>query len=157
MRIDFYRSYGSAGPSSGSALGQQGYDPAARIAAQKEAMAKLSAVSGEWRGPARTLHALTGPGMRSRRQSAWGLMLDGVLREIEGRGYEADGKLSFNALGVISYNPDTRRHTPSIRMRWVSRAIFPGWSRATGFAWETPGGSWHDHPLRHHDQGWCLA
>ncbi len=37
------------------AFAQQGYDPAVRIAVQKEAMAKLAGVSGEWRGPAKSL------------------------------------------------------------------------------------------------------
>ena len=121
-----------------AAIAQQGYDPAVRIAAQKEAMAKLSAVSGEWRGPAKTLmrdgtwHEIT-------QTERMGPMLDGVLREIEGRGYEADGKLSFNALGIISYNPDAKTYAfHSYAMG--QQGDFPWMITPTGFAWETPAG-----------------
>ena len=37
-----------------------------------------------------------------------GPFLDGSVRVIEGRGYDADGKVAFNSFGTISYNPATR-------------------------------------------------
>lgn len=121
-----------------AASAQQGYDPAARIASQKEAMTKLALVSGEWRGPAKTLmrdgtwHEIT-------QTERMGVMLDGVLRVIEGRGYEADGKLSFNAFGVISYNPDAKTYGfHSYAMG--QQGDFPWMVTPTGFAWETPAG-----------------
>ena len=38
-------------------------------------------------------------------------MLDGTIRVIEGRGYAADGSVGFNALGVVSYDPDARTYS----------------------------------------------
>jgi hypothetical protein len=120
------------------AMAQRGYDPAARIAAQKEAMAKLAAVSGEWRGPAKTMlddgtwHEIT-------QTERMGPMLDGTLRVIEGRGYEADGKLSFNAFGVISWDPDAKAYAFHSYAQG-REGSFPWMVTPTGFAWETPAG-----------------
>jgi hypothetical protein len=40
-----------------------------------------------------------------------GLFLDGALKVIEGRGYDADGKLAFNSFGIVSFNPATRSYS----------------------------------------------
>ena len=40
-----------------------------------------------------------------------GSFLDGSVKVIEGRGYEPDGRVGFNAFGTISYNPATRAYT----------------------------------------------
>ncbi|HEV7694434.1 MAG TPA: hypothetical protein VGO52_26595 [Hyphomonadaceae bacterium] len=85
----------------------QGYDPAARLKAQTEAMAKLAEVHGVWRGPAKSLRN-DGTWHEITQTERMGPMLDGGLRVIEGRGYEADGSLSFNAFGVLSYNVDAK-------------------------------------------------
>src|SRR5262245_9779510 len=78
-------------------------DPAARIAAQREAMTRLAFMDGVWRGPAWTLS----PAGRSEliQTERIGTFLDGSVRVIEGRGYMPDGSVGFNALGVISYDP----------------------------------------------------
>lgn len=122
----------------GSASAQQGYDPAPRIAAQKEAMEKLSFLDGEWRGTATSLrndakdHAMA-------QTERVGPMLDGALRVIEGRGYEPDGKLSFNAFAVISYDPDAKAYT--IRSYSAGRmGDYPLKLTDTGFTWEIPAG-----------------
>lgn len=120
------------------AVAQQGYDPAPRIAAQKEAMKKLAFLDGVWRGEARSLrgdggwHAMT-------QTERVGPMLDGAVKVIEGRGYEPDGSLSFNAFAVISYDPDAK--TYSMRSYTAGQqgdfAITP---TDTGFTWEIPAG-----------------
>ena len=32
------------------------------------------------------------------------------MKVIEGRGYDADGNVSFNALCIVSYDPDSRTY-----------------------------------------------
>jgi hypothetical protein len=120
------------------AMAQGTYDPAPRIAAQKEAMKAFDFLDGEWRGPAKTLlsdgswHTLT-------QTERVGPMLDGTVKVIEGKGYEADGQVSFNAFAVISYNPDSKAY--SMRSYAAGRAgdyaIAP---TPTGFTWDIPAG-----------------
>ena len=63
-------------------------DPAPRLAAQREAMARLSFIDGVWRGPA---WSLTQTGREELVQvERIGPFLDGSVRVIEGRGYMAD-------------------------------------------------------------------
>jgi len=68
-----------------------------------------------------------------------GPFLDGSVRVIEGRGYEADGSVGFNALGIISFNPET--DTYSMRSYAQGRsgdfAISP---TEDGFQWEIAAG-----------------
>jgi hypothetical protein len=112
-------------------------DPAPRLAAQRAAIARLSFMDGTWRGTAWTLtregrHELT-------QTERVGVFLGGTVRVVEGRGYEADGTIGFNALGVISYDPDTRRYSFSA---WAQGrgGVFPFQVTDTGFMWETPAG-----------------
>ena len=82
-------------------------DPAALQAAQREAMAAFARMDGVWRGPAWTI---TPDGRHDIVQTERiGPFLGGTVRVIEGRGYDADGSVGFNALGIISFNPATRR------------------------------------------------
>src|SRR5438128_8021216 len=92
-----------------AALGQGQQDPATLIAAQREGMAPLAFMDGVWRGPAWTIlpsgekHTIT-------QTERIGPFLDGSVKVIEGRGSDADGRVSFNAFGTISYNPATRTY-----------------------------------------------
>lgn len=120
------------------AFAQGAYDLAPRIAAQKEAMKALAFLDGEWRGPAKTLlnngswHEIT-------QTERVGPMLDGTVKVIEGRGYEADGAVSFNAFAVISYDPD--RKTYAMRSYTAGRqGDYPLWPTADGFRWEIQAG-----------------
>ncbi|HKO99417.1 MAG TPA: hypothetical protein VJU86_20625 [Pyrinomonadaceae bacterium] len=119
-------------------LAQQGHDPAALIAAQREAMAPLAMMDGVWRGPAWTIlpsgqkHSIT-------QTERIGPFLDGSVKVLEGRGYEADGKVTFNALGILSYNPATRAYTLHSHAHGRS-GDFPLKTTADGYVWETPGG-----------------
>jgi hypothetical protein len=116
----------------------QGYDPVARLKAQNEAMAKLSDVHGVWRGPAKSLRN-DGTWHEITQTERMGPMLDGGLRVIEGRGYEADGSLSFNAFGVLSYNVDAKAYEFRSYTGGQS-GTFPWAITPAGFAWEVPAG-----------------
>src|SRR5450631_3175654 len=89
---------GAASP----ALAQGRPDPAALLAAQKEAMKAFAAMDGVWRGPAWTIlpsgekHTIT-------QTERIGPFLDGSVKVIEGRGYDSDGSVTFNAFAIISY------------------------------------------------------
>jgi hypothetical protein len=120
------------------ARAQERQDPAALIAAQREAMAALSFMDGVWRGSAWTLlpsgekHVLI-------QTERVGPFLEGSLKVLEGRGYGADGKVAFNALGIISFN--TAEHAYSLRSYAQGRAgDFVLTPTPHGFAWEIPAG-----------------
>lgn len=93
----------------GATVRAQGFDPAALQQAQREALAPLAAFDGEWRGTARTLLP-SGEWRDLTQTERVGPLLDGTLRVIEGRGYDAQGVLRFNAFGVLSYRPREKRH-----------------------------------------------
>ena len=119
-------------------LHAQGFaDPSARIAQQREAMARLSAMDGVWRGPA---WSLTPQGRRELVQTERiGPMLDGAIRVMEGRGYTADGAVGFNAFGVVAYDPD--RRTYSLTSWALGHSVtVPLTITDTGYVWEAPAG-----------------
>lgn len=108
-------------------------DPRQLLQAQREAMAPLARLEGIWRGPAWALrpdgsrHELT-------QTERVGPFLGGSVKVIEGRGYDADGTVSFNALGVISYDPATRAY--SLQSNAMGRSgVFPVTVTPSGFIW----------------------
>jgi len=121
-----------------TALGQGRPDAATLIAAQREAMVPLTFMDGVWRGPAWVImpsgekHTIT-------QTERIGPFLDGSVKVIEGRGYDPDGKVAFNAFATISYNPATRAYTlHSYAQGNVGDfALTPA---ADGFVWEIPAG-----------------
>ena len=121
-----------------AALSQGRPDPAQLIAAQKEAMARLAFMDGVWRGPAETTlpdgekHAVT-------QTERIGPFLDGSVKVIEGRGYDASGKVTFNAFGTVSFNPATRAYTMRAHAQG-NAGDFVLTPTADGFIWEVPAG-----------------
>ena len=123
-------------PAAASAQGQP--DPVALMNAQREAMTVLSRMDGQWRGPAWTIlpngekHSLIQTGRI-------GSLLDGTIKLVEGRGYESDGRTSFNAFAVIAFNPVTRSY--SLRSHAMGRygeyALKP---TDDGYTWDIPAG-----------------
>jgi len=112
-------------------------DPAPRIAAQREAMARLSAMDGVWRGPA---WSLTPQGRREMIQTERiGPMLGGAIKVMEGRGYAADGTAAFNAFGVVSFEPSTGRYSLTSWALGHSLTV-PLTITETGYVWEAPAG-----------------
>ncbi|HJR06385.1 MAG TPA: hypothetical protein VJ842_03920 [Pyrinomonadaceae bacterium] len=120
------------------AAGQTRPDPATLITAQREAMQRLAVMDGVWRGPAWTILP-SGEKHNITQTERIGPFLDGSVKVIEGRGYEPDGRVGFNAFGTISYNPSTRAYTlHSYAQGQVGDfALTP---TADGYVWEIPAG-----------------
>jgi len=119
-------------------LAQAPPSPAVLIDAQREAMRPLARMDGVWRGNAWTIlrsgekHAIT-------QTERIGPFLDGSIKVVEGRGYDADGKVSFNAFGVISYDPATKAY--ALHSYAQGRAgDFPLVPNTDGYVWEIPAG-----------------
>ena len=111
------------------------WDPAARMAAQREAMKALAFLDGEWRGTARTDEV---PG-EMRHTERVGTLLDGTIRLVEGRAYDPAGKTLFNAFAIISYDPVRRAY--SLRSHAMGFAgDYPLTVRPDGFSWSHQAG-----------------
>ena len=91
-------------------FGQGRPDSAALIKAQREAMATFAFMDGVWRGPAWTMLP-SGEKHNIIQTERIGPFLDGSVKVIEGRGYNPDGSVGFNAFATISYNPATHVYT----------------------------------------------
>jgi hypothetical protein len=110
----------------------------AMMSSQRAAMEALSFMDGAWRGSAWTgtpdgkRHTLT-------QTERVGPLLGGTVKLVEGRGYETDGRTSFNALGVISYNPATRKYSIQSYASGMAGA-FPLEATGKGFVWQIPAG-----------------
>ncbi len=121
-----------------SAAAQERPDPAALMAAQREALATFAFMDGVWRGTAATTLP-TGEVHRITQTERIGPLLGGTLKVIEGRGYESDGRTSFNALGILSCHAATK--ACSMRSYAMGHhGDFPVQRTADGFAWEIPAG-----------------
>jgi hypothetical protein len=123
-----------------SAAAAQGRPPdtAALLAAQKKALAPFSYMDGVWRGKAWTILP-TGEKHDITQTERIGPFLDGTVKVFEGRGYDADGKVSFNAFGTLSY--DVAKQTYSIRSHAMGMSgDFSFKPNADGFVWEIAAG-----------------
>ena len=114
----------------------QSRDPAVIIASQVEAMRALSMIDGIWRGEATVIQA-----DRSRltfvQTERIGPFLGGSVKMIEGRGYDDAGRVRFNALGIISYDPSARAFTMhSHAQGHVGDFVFVPTSQ--GYRWDLP-------------------
>jgi hypothetical protein len=121
-----------------SAMAQGRPDAATLLAAQREAMAKLSSMDGQWRGEA----WIMGPDGQKHvliQTERVGPFLDGALRVIEGRGYEADGRLAFNAFGTIAFDPAKSSYSLHSYAQG-NTGDFPVTLTADGFIWEIAAG-----------------
>lgn len=108
------------------------------IAAQKEAMKSLSMMDGVWRGPAWTMLP-SGEKKDVTQTERIGPFLDGSVKVIEGRGYDAQGNVAFNAFGTISYDPGKKAYTlHSYAMGYAGD--FNLTPTADGYVWEIPAG-----------------
>jgi hypothetical protein len=120
---------------SSAAIGQA--PGAARIAAQREAMAPLAKLDGVWRGAAWTQlptgrHEVT-------HTERIGSFLDGSVKVLEGRAYDADGSAGFNAFGIISFDPSTHGYTlHSYALGYAGD--FPLELKPDGYVWQIPAG-----------------
>lgn len=116
----------------------QGFDAAALTAAQRDAMKPLAGMNGVWRGQA-TAVLPNGEQRTITQTERIGPFLGGTLKVIEGRGYDADGNVVFNALGIVSFNPATQAY--SLRSYAHGRqGDFPLKPTADGYTWDVPAG-----------------
>lgn len=120
------------------ASAQSAPDSRAMIAAQREKMAPFAYMDGVWRGPASTtlpsgeVHSIT-------QTERIGPFLDGSVKIMEGRGYEPDGRVGFNALGILSY--DLRKQGYTLRSYAMGFAgDFVLTPTSDGYVWEIPAG-----------------
>jgi hypothetical protein len=112
--------------------------PAALIAAQREAMNKLAYMDGVWRGPAWNILP-SGEKQSITQTERIGPFLDRSVKVIEGRGYDTDGKVTFNAFATISFNPATKVYTlHSHAMGRVGDFVLT--PTPDGFTWDIPAG-----------------
>lgn len=109
----------------------------AALAAQKDAQARLAWMDGTWRGPAVT----RGPAGEHKvtQTERIGTMLGGTLRVIEGKGFNPDGTVGFNAFAVLSY--DSGKAAYNFRSYAQGRSgDFVFTPTADGYVWEIPAG-----------------
>jgi hypothetical protein len=119
------------------ACAQAPASPQSLLAAQRSAMEKLAFLDGVWRGPA---WSITPEGRHDIIQTERiGPFLGSTVRVIEGRGYNSDGSVGFNALGIVSFDPASQRY--ALRSYALGRAgDFPFTVTANGYQWEIPAG-----------------
>lgn len=113
------------------------FNPQKLIAEQAQALDKLAIMDGEWRGPAWTV--LPDGVHRFTQTERIGPLLDGSIRLIEGRSYDASGKTVFNAFAVLSYDPDTQAYNMHARAQGRV-GDFKFVPTADGYTWEIPAG-----------------
>ncbi|HYH80146.1 MAG TPA: hypothetical protein VEX86_10120 [Longimicrobium sp.] len=117
----------------------QGHDPAALLAAQRTAMARLSNMDGVWRGPAWTLLP-NGTRLDVTHTERAGPFLDGAVKVLEGRGYDAGGAVAFNAFATISYDPATQVYSMRSYAQGRSGDFVLTPTANGGYTWEIPAG-----------------
>ena len=120
------------------ALAQMPPSPAVLIAAQREAMRPLAKMDGVWRGNAWTI-LQSGQKHDITQTERIGPLLDGSIKVVEGRGYDPDGKVTFNAFGVISFDPASKAYTFHSYAQGRS-GDFPMTLTPDGYVWEIPAG-----------------
>jgi hypothetical protein len=121
-----------------TAFGQGRPDSAALLAAQREAMKPLAIMDGVWRGPAWTILP-SGEKHNVTQTERIGPFLGGSIKVLEGRGYNEDGSVGFNAFGIVSYNPQSK--TYSLHSHAMGQAgDFVLTPTADGYIWEIPAG-----------------
>src|ERR1700738_1250636 len=85
-------------------------DTAALVAAQTEALKTFAILDGAWRGPATVIEP-DGTPLAFIQTERIGPFLGGSIRVIEGRGYDDNGAVRFNAFGIVSFDVATRSYS----------------------------------------------
>ena len=122
----------------GSAFAQGPPDSAALLAAQRDAIKPLAFMDGVWRGPAWVILP-SGEKHEITQTERIGPFLDGSVKVIEGRGYDASGKVTFNAFGIVSFDP--AKHAYTLHSYAMGMAgDFTLTPSDSGYVWEIPAG-----------------
>jgi len=116
--------------------------PAANsIEVQREAMRKLSFLTGHWSGPITVVLGPREPLHLTQTENVE-YKLDGLVMLVEGKGTGADGKVQFNALATIAY--DDASHTYHFRAYNGGHYVDTELSvPANGFSWSYAAGPAH--------------
>ena len=109
------------------------------VALQRAAMAKLSFMDGVWRGPASTTLP-SGQKHNVTQTERIGPFLGGAVKVIEGRGYDAKDSVTFNAFGIVSYDPAKKVHTLHSYAMGMA-GDFQFMPADSGYSWEIPAGT----------------
>jgi hypothetical protein len=119
-------------------FGQRPPDPEIFLKEQREAMKPLAIMDGTWRGqawaisPSGEKHELT-------QTERVGPFLGGSVKVVEGKGYDADGRVTFNAFATIYFDPNKKSYTMhSYAQGQVGDFAFT--PKPDGFVWEIPAG-----------------
>ena len=107
-------------------------------AAAQVADPALAWMDGAWRGQAVT--QAPGGAHHVTQTERIGGLLGGTVKLIEGKGFTADGRVGFNAFGVVSYDPASRRYTLHSYAQGHA-GDFVLTPTATGYVWEIPAGA----------------
>jgi hypothetical protein len=101
-------------------------------------MVRLAYMDGVWRGPAWTIQP-SGEKHSVTQTERIGPFLDGSVKVIEGRGYDADGKVTFNAFGTVSFDAAKKVYTlhSHAQGRVGDFVLTP---TSDGFTWDIPAG-----------------
>lgn len=113
-------------------------DPQKLLTEQRQAMKKLDAMDGVWRGKGWMILP-SGDKQEFTQTERVGPMIDGALKVIEGRAYGESGEVTFNAFAVISYDPAKQAYS----MRSYARGNVGDFTvkpTDDGFTWEIPAG-----------------
>ncbi len=120
------------------ALAQQ-QSPVQLQAAQRAKLEPLKKMDGAWRGQAWTILP-SGEKVEFVQTERVGPMLDGTVKVIEGRGYDKDGNVVFNAFASLAY--DSTKEAISMQSYAQGRVgSFTLVPTETGYSWEIPAGS----------------
>lgn len=126
--------------------------------ADDPAMTRLSSLDGVWRGQA-TMQTQAGPHTVIQTERV-GPLVGGEVKVIEGRGFNPDGSVGFNALAIVSYDAATQKYA----MRAYAQGhagTFALEPTSDGFTWEIAAGpmtmrysavvkdgAWHEEGVR---------
>lgn len=108
-----------------------------RIDAQKAAMKRFEWMHGVWRGPGTGVNR-SGPYSVTQTERI-GPFLDGTVVVMEGKGYNPDGSVGFNAFGILSYDPATEAYTLH-SYALGQQGDFALTPTDTGYVWSIPAG-----------------
>src|SRR5262245_28739116 len=113
-------------------------DPEALLKTQREAMAPLAFMDGAWRGTAWAISP-SGEKRTLTQTERVGPFLGGSVKVVEGKGYEADAPVGFNAFATIYFDPAKKAYTMhSYAQGSVGDFMFQ--PKPDGFVWEIPAG-----------------
>lgn len=125
-----------AGAASFAGASAQPRDTVALLAAETEAMKAFSMLDGAWRGPATVIQP-NGTRLDFIQTERIGPFLGGSIRVIEGRGYDDNGAVRFNAFAIVSFDPASKSYSlHSHALGHVGDFVFV--PTGDGYRWEIP-------------------